>query len=178
LQPPAASVSPSGGKPIKKSGGHERVKKEIVEDVELAKIVKRSGLKMRMFQGTGSVSCRMYRNESEMFEGLRKNFLAGFNHSIPFFSLAMILHVIVFILPFFTLIISVILGEATLFFLSAACIGLVWLHRLIMAIWFRWDPIYSFLHPVGVLWFQRLGIVNMVDFFTRKNVEWKGRKVS
>jgi chlorobactene glucosyltransferase len=160
-----------------KIGRHESVKASIVEDVELAKIVKKSGLKMRMFHGAGTVSCRMYQNEEEIFEGLRKNFLAGFNNSLPRFILAMIVHLVVFILPFFSVLYSVFAGHATLFFLSAGCIGLILLHRLILAIWFRWDPLYSFTHPIGVLWFQRLGIVKLVDHFTRKKVEWKGRKV-
>ena len=161
-----------------KINGHEAVKNQIVEDVELAKITRRSGSRMRMFHGVGSISCRMYLNQKEMFEGFRKNFFAGFNHSLALFFLAMVLHLIVFILPFITVFYAIFAGLPTIFFLSAACIGLVLLHRLILALWFRWDPLYSFSHPLGVLWFQRLGLIKVVDYFTRRKVFWKGRKVS
>ncbi len=162
----------------RKINGHESVKNRIVEDVELAKIIRRSGFTMRMFHGIGSVSCRMYSSHKELFEGLRKNFFAGFNHSLAFFFLAMVLHLIVFILPFITIFYSVLAGLPVIFFLSAACIGLVLLHRLILAVWFHRDPLLSFLHPIGVLWFQWLGIVKIIDHFTRRKILWKGRKVS
>lgn len=160
-----------------KIGGHQTVKNDIVEDVELAKAVKNHGLTMRMYQGVGSISCRMYRSQKEMFEGLRKNFLAGFGYSITRFLIAAILHVVVFVIPFFTLIYDVFSTAAPLFFLSVSSLTIILLHRLILAIWFRWNPIYGFLHPLGVLWFQWLGLVKLWDRFTGKKISWKGRNV-
>lgn len=158
-------------------GGHKSVKKKVVEDVELAKIVKKRGLTMRMFNGMGTISCRMYENQREMLQGLRKNFLAGFGHSIPLFLSAALLHLVVFVLPFITIITSFISGNIVLFYLSVASVTIILLHRLILSIWFRWDPIFSFTHPLGVLWFQRLGLIKLSDFFTGRSSTWKGRKV-
>ncbi|WP_158278616.1 glycosyltransferase [Rhodohalobacter mucosus] len=158
-------------------GGHEAVKQQIVEDVELAKAAKRAGLTVRMFHGTGSVLCRMYKNQSELFTGLRKNFLAGFGYSIPLFLSAAILHLIVFILPFAALLWSLFYPSAAIFSLSALSVTLILFHRLMLSIWFQWDPIYSFTHPIGVLWFQWLGLVKLYDHFTGKKVNWKGRNV-
>lgn len=158
-------------------GGHQSVKDKIVEDVELAKMVKKSGFRMRMFHGVGSISCRMYKSEAEMFAGFRKNFFIGFNRSQPIFITAAILHIIVFIIPFITLIYSLILLNSLFFFLSIASVSLILIHRLILSIWFEWDPIYSFTHPVGVLWFQRLGIISLTDHWLGKKSNWKGRKL-
>ena len=158
-------------------GGHQTVKNDIVEDVELAKAVKSRGLTMRMYQGVSSISCRMYRSQKELFEGLRKNFLAGFGYSIPRFITAAILHVVVFVVPFFSVFYAVINTAAPLFFLSVSSLTIILLHRLILAIWFRWNPIYGFLHPIGVLWFQWLGLVKLWDHFTGKKISWKGRNV-
>src|SRR5690625_4605401 len=63
--------------------GHTRVKKSVLEDVQLAREARKSALTLRMFNGTDAISCRMYRNESELFNGLRKNFLAAFQSSVP-----------------------------------------------------------------------------------------------
>lgn len=158
-------------------GGHKAVKDEVVEDVALAKIAKTRGLSLRMFTGTGSIRCRMYHSQKELFNGLRKNFLAGFNRSIPLFTLMALLHLVVFVLPFVVLPIGIIWQYPALLFLSVANVSLILLHRVILAVWFRWNPFYGFLHPLGVLWFQRLGFWSVIDHLSGKKVQWKGRDV-
>lgn len=158
-------------------GGHKSVKNKIVEDVELAKNIKAMGYKLRMFNGLDSIQCRMYRSEKEMFQGLRKNFLAGFSNSISLFILFALIHLVVFILPFITLMVSLIMGYSILQFYSVIPVSIILLHRLWLSNWFKWNPLYSFLHPVGVLWFQRLGIVKIIDRLLDRKSEWKGRKV-
>lgn len=159
------------------AGGHESVKNQVVEDVELAKIVKSRGLTLRMFNGVDSVSCRMYQSAGEMFSGLRKNFLAGFNHSLTKFVVAAILHLIVFIIPFFTFIYSFFIGNSAILFLSVISISVILLHRLWISNWFAWNPLYAFTHPVGVAWFQVLGVVKIIDHVFQRKSDWKGRKV-
>ena len=160
-----------------KIGGHSSVKNEVVEDVQLAKIAKSKGLALRMFNGIDSVSCRMYRSQKEMFQGLRKNFLAGFGNSLTLFIAAALLHLVVFILPLFTLIWSLLVLNPVLFFFSMACIVIIMLHRLMLSAWFEWDPLYSFTHPIGVCWFQWLGLVKIYDVITGRKTPWKGRDV-
>ena len=158
-------------------GGHESVKDEVVEDVALSKRVKENGLTLRMFTGVHSISCRMYRSEKEIFNGLRKNFFAGFNRSILLFMLMGVIHLIVFVLPFFVLPYAVFLKSPGLLFISAGSITLILLHRFILAIWFRWNPAYGFLHPLAVLWYQRLGVYSLIDYIKGRKVLWKGREV-
>lgn len=158
-------------------GGHEAVKDKIVEDVELAKEIKRRGFTMRMFDGIGSVSCRMYQNEKEIFEGLRKNFLEGFSNSIPAFIASAFLHLIVFVLPIITLVLSLFTEDALLFFLSISCIGLMLMQRMILSFWYGMQPLYSLTHPIGVLWFQWLAIVKIHDVLTGTSATWKGRNI-
>ena len=157
--------------------GHESVKNRIVEDVELAKAVKMHNYKLRMFHGVDSLYCRMYKSEQEIYEGFRKNFLTGFNDSVLLFTAFAVLHLIVFISPFIGLIYALFTGNPMILFLSSASIALMLMHRLILSVWFKWDPIYSFTHPVGVLWFQRLGMQCLFDRFSGKKRSWKGRSV-
>jgi chlorobactene glucosyltransferase len=161
----------------KSIGGHESVKNCIVEDVELAKRAKRLGLTLRMFEGLGSISCRMYQSEKEIFNGLRKNFFAGFNRSVIFFGSMGLLHLAVFVVPFLTLPYSVIVSDAVLFNVSAAAVSIILLHRMILSHWFSWDPAYGLLHPLAVLWFQRLALVCLFDYYSGRKVLWKGRNI-
>lgn len=158
-------------------GGHQAVKNEVVEDVALSKNAKENGLSLRMFTGVDSISCRMYRSETEIFNGLRKNFFAGFNRSIPLFIFMAVVHLLVFVLPFFAFPFAIYLSDPALLFVSAGSVTLILFHRFILAVWFRWNPIYGFLHPLAVLWYQRLGFYSVLDYLRGKKVLWKGREV-
>lgn len=59
-------------------GGHRAVSNKIVDDVELGRAVKRAGRRLVMTDLTRLVSCRMYTNFDEVWEGFTKNFYAAF----------------------------------------------------------------------------------------------------
>ena len=63
-------------------GGHEAVCDAILEDVELANIVKRRKLGLRFRYAPEAVSTRMYRSFGAMFEGWTKNLALLFGNSI------------------------------------------------------------------------------------------------
>ncbi|NEQ49738.1 MAG: glycosyltransferase [Leptolyngbya sp. SIO3F4] len=58
-------------------GGHRAVATETVEDVELAKAIKRSGLKLRYLLSTDLIKVRMYRSFAALWEGWTKNYYEG-----------------------------------------------------------------------------------------------------
>ncbi|MEG4343691.1 glycosyltransferase family 2 protein [Microcoleus sp. A003_D6] len=64
-----------------KIGGHEAVAGEIVEDVELARRIKRAGLKLGLYAGSNLASVRMYRSWNTLWEGWTKNLYLGANRS-------------------------------------------------------------------------------------------------
>lgn len=156
-------------------GGHQSVKDVIVEDVALAKQIKQKGFSMRMYHGHGAVHCRMYTSENEIWRGFRKNFLALHNNSIPAFIFMGVLNLIVYVVPFFTLLLGIILQNLTLGLLSAIAGGLIIIHRIVLARWYRWELSYAVTHPLGVLWFLKLGLRVLTDYFLGISPQWKGR---
>lgn len=158
-------------------GGHQSVKDEIVEDVALAKQIKRNGFTMRMYHGRGAVHCRMYTSEDEMWQGFRKNFLALYNNSIPTFIFMAVLNFIVYVAPFATLLLGIILENLSLAFLSIVAVGLIIVQRLVLARWYQWELSYAVTHPLGVLWFLRLGLQVLTDYFSGISPQWKGRPI-
>lgn len=58
--------------------GHEAVKSEIVEDIELSKLAKKHGLRTAIFNLSDIVSCRMYTNFKDAFFGLSKSYFPLF----------------------------------------------------------------------------------------------------
>jgi chlorobactene glucosyltransferase len=158
-------------------GGHRSVKKEIIEDVQLAKNIKSSGLSLKMLHGVNSVFCRMYTTTSDMWNGFRKNFFVGFNSNIFFFLIMAVLHVIVFILPLIGFIYGFQIDDNEVFLLSSISCILIFLQRAILNFIFKWDIYSAFTHFIGVLWFQFLGIRCLIDYFTNRSISWKGRNL-
>ena len=63
-------------------GGHEAVKDAVLEDVELANIIKRRKLGLRFRYAPEAVSTRMYRSFGAMFEGWSKNLDLLFGNAV------------------------------------------------------------------------------------------------
>ena len=158
-------------------GGHASVKSKIVEDVALAKQIKRNGFRMRMHHGDHAIHCRMYRSETEMWDGFRKNFLALYNNSIIAFILMAAINLIVYVVPFILLAVAAVTTQPFLLSLSIIAIVTIIVHRLLLAYWYNWSYIYSITHPLGVLWFLKLGVRVLKDYFLGISPRWKGRPI-
>jgi chlorobactene glucosyltransferase len=159
-------------------GGHHTVKNKIVEDVELAKSVKKNGFRYDMFHGNENVSCRMYTRHAEIVSGFRKNFLVGFNNNIPFFVASALLHLLVFIAPVVFLGLGILSADIAVIALSLAAILIVFIQNIVLYTWNRWDPVFGLLHVLGVLWFQSLGILVLKDRILGRKAIWKGREIN
>lgn len=57
--------------------GHAAVKDKVLEDVEFAQLLRRSGYRIGLAQGRAHIAVRMYRSLPEIVEGLGKHALAG-----------------------------------------------------------------------------------------------------
>jgi chlorobactene glucosyltransferase len=64
-------------------GGHAAVRRHAADDLALGRRVKACGLRLRLVDGGQRVSCRMYHDASEVYEGLSKNLLAAFGYLVP-----------------------------------------------------------------------------------------------
>jgi chlorobactene glucosyltransferase len=159
-------------------GGHQTVKNQIVEDVELAKAVKKNGFRFDMFHGNDNVCCRMYTCHTEIVSGFRKNFLAGFNNNILFFVASALLHLMVFVAPVFFLVLGIISADAVVVAFSLWALLIVFAQNIVLYTWNRWNPAFGLLHVLGVLWFQRLGIMVLKDRILGRKAIWKGREIN
>jgi chlorobactene glucosyltransferase len=93
-------------------GGHQSVRGSIIEDVTLAKKIKKSGLKLRMADGNNRIICRMYTGTQQTIDGFAKNILAGHANNPFFLLLSTAFHLIVFVFPWIWLILGIFSPEA------------------------------------------------------------------
>lgn len=109
------------------TGGHSSVRDQVVEDMELARRVKKRGLKMLTALGSNSIYCKMYNSFEESVNGFSKNFYREFNINPILFLLLLTFIAFVFFAPlifvfvninFLLVVIIILTGRALISFIS------------------------------------------------------------
>ncbi|WP_432977324.1 glycosyltransferase [Dactylosporangium sp. CA-233914] len=82
---PRPSLAAAGGQFLvvrreayERAGGHAAVRDKVLEDIELARAVKRAGGRIALADGSGLARCRMYTSWNELIEGYGKSLWASF----------------------------------------------------------------------------------------------------
>jgi len=154
-----------------KSGGHHAIKSEVLDDLELARLLTRSGFHGVVADGSAIVRCRMYSNKAEIFAGYRKSLWKAFGNPLSALCLGLFL-VIGGVLPL------IVAGCATahLWPLALIAYGEVVVSRIITALRTRSEPLVSLLHSISMLLFIYL----LITSWTGKangQLTWRGRKI-
>jgi glycosyltransferase involved in cell wall biosynthesis len=142
------------------SGGHAAISDEVLDDLELARLLISKGFKGGVADGSAVASCRMYKSNSQLIDGYTKSLWKAFGGQ--FGTL-----VAIFLLYFTG--ISPYLGigaPATFVFLS----------RVLAAIKTRSNPAYAFLHPISILILLYLIVLSSIRK-SRGTLQWRGRAI-
>ncbi|WP_419803459.1 glycosyltransferase [Mucilaginibacter sp.] len=146
---------------------HEKVKDQVVEDVEIMKCVKQQKLKGEGLLANGLIRCRMYNNYQEAIYGFSKNFLAPFNYSVLTFLLYLIFIICGPIL------IALVLPLQLLMMM----VSLIVLTRIMISLSSGQNAFYNvLLHPLQMFNLVIVAYLSVRKHLT-KTVTWKGRKV-
>jgi glycosyltransferase involved in cell wall biosynthesis len=149
-------------------GGHEAIREKIVEDMEIARALKRSGMRIITLLGGDLVACRMYAGAEEAVGGFTKNFYPGFNTSGAVFIPLLIVLCSVFLAPFIAII------EYGIFIYPVIA---VLLNRILVSIASNQSPLYNIiLHPFHMIIMVIIGI-RSVEAYTKGKIVWKGRRL-
>ncbi len=149
-------------------GGHKAVRDNVVEDMEIARSLKRAGDRIMTLLGGELISCRMYTGLENAVNGFTKNFYAGFNTSKTLFTPMLLLLLIVFLGPFVAVI------ENGLFVYP---IILILLNRTFISIVSKQSLFYNtLLHPVQMLLMTIIGF-RSIEAYSKGQIVWKGRRL-
>jgi glycosyltransferase involved in cell wall biosynthesis len=143
------------------AGGHAAIPGEVLDDLELARLLISKGFKGGVADGSAVASCRMYKTNSQLIDGYTKSLWKAFGGQFG--------TIVAIILLFFTGI-SPYLGigaPATFIFLS----------RFLAAIKTRSNPAYAFLHPISIVILLYLITLSSIRK-SRGTLIWRGRTVS
>lgn len=146
---------------------HERVKTEIVEDVAIARLLKRSNHKIACLLGNDTISCRMYHNCNESVNGFSRNILQLFGGS----SLIAIIFWLVTTLGFIPVLVALPITYFYAYLLVYLLIRILVSYASKQSIWRNCLNIIPQQLTLGFIIYK--GIYNRL---THKH-EWKGRTI-
>jgi chlorobactene glucosyltransferase len=161
-----------------KIGGHASVRESMVEDLELARRIKANGLSWRVMDITRMISCRMYRNSGEVFQGLAKNLFAAFEHRILVFLFVWFWLAFLFLEP----VILILLG---LFGVAIPPEAISKALICVFLAWFIWAFVFSrlrlpvwlgFFYPILIGGFEAMAFSSFWLTVSGRTT-WKGRTI-
>lgn len=151
----------------RKNNWHQQVKDNVVEDVEIMRLVKANKLNGEALLANCMISCRMYNSYIESLNGFSKNFLAAFNYSILAFLVFLVLLIGGPILIIITMNLPLILFT----------LGLIVLTRVMISLSSGQNALYNVvLHPLQMLSLTIIAYMAIQKYLTKTNT-WKGRRV-
>ncbi len=159
-------------------GGHTRVRDKIIEDVELARATKRSGLRLVMVLGNQMVKTRMYTSWSEARDGFAKNILAGHGSSPLFLLVSTVFHWALFLVSWLWLALGWALPGPAYPAVPLALVGLGLGVRLLAASATHHRLADAFLLPVSVILFTLIAAKALWWHYAQGGPTWKGRVAS
>lgn len=164
--------------------GHRAVRRTILEDMELARLVKQAGYQLRAANAPDLLEVRMYNGWVALAEGLKKNAVAGYRNGGTRSGLMGLRLGLMATMPWNMLIASQVLpliggdqllAEALVFagiallLIGAICWGVTIRYR------FRISPLWGALYPLGTAIYFGLAAQALYQLRSGKGVQWKGR---
>jgi chlorobactene glucosyltransferase len=148
-------------------GGHDKVRGSVIEDMSLARLVKRSGGKFVLLNAAGVVRTHMYSSFQETWAGYAKNAYPAFGANLVALFLVLVFNLGLYVMPWVLLVLKPTLETVLLVFLSL-------FPRVLADVVSGYDLRFSFFHPVSVLAWTCISFQSIFWYMTGR-VHWKGR---
>jgi chlorobactene glucosyltransferase len=150
------------------AGGHEALRAAVVDDVGLARLMRRRGFPTHVVRAERFIAVRMYHGLHEMVEGFTKNMFAvlGYSYLIAMASVAggFVFHILPYVLA--------LAGDR----LSWITVALISLTRLILFVSFRYRIDNAlFGHPLMLAAWCWITLRSLWVTGVRRQLQWRGR---
>lgn len=151
-----------------RAGGHEALKDAVIDDVGLARLMRRRGHRTEVVRADDFVYVRMYRGLREVVEGFTKNAFSTFGRSYVAVVIVTVLTLVVHIGPY----LLALTGDL----ISVATVATITLGRIILfaSLGYRLDNAIFGNVPMVLIW---LWILVRSAWVTgiRRQLRWRGR---
>ncbi len=149
-------------------GGHGALKDAVVDDVALARLLRRRGRRTEVVRAEEYVSVRMYEGLHEIVNGFSKNSFAAFSYNYVFAIAAFLLAPVFHILPF----VAAATGNA----IAIATVAVIALTRVILFVPLRYRIANAlFGHPLMIAAWCWILLRSVWLTGIRRRLLWRGR---
>jgi glycosyltransferase involved in cell wall biosynthesis len=152
-----------------RAGGHAGVRDRVLEDIELARALKRAGGRIALADGSRIASCRMYNSWKELSDGYTKSLWASFGSPLGAIAVVLLLALLYVVPP-----IAALFGSWA--GVAGYAFGVAGRMVSAKATGGRAGP-DALGHPISIILFGYL-IARSFWFKHRHQLFWKGREVS
>jgi glycosyltransferase involved in cell wall biosynthesis len=129
------------------SGTHRRLAMEVLDDMKLGKIIKRSGFRSGVGIAQENVAVRWHAGFGNLIRGVTKNFFAGAGYNIGVVVLGITALFLVDVAPFPGL----FFGGGWIRILAAIAVAMALSFHAAVAATMRVSPLYALTHPLGAI---------------------------
>ncbi|WP_211747419.1 glycosyltransferase [Paenibacillus sp. Marseille-Q4541] len=158
------------------TGGHEAIKADLLDDMQLARAVKRAGHPVTLADVHFHTRTRMYQNAAEVWNGYKKNMYEGLGRSGLLLTCILVMYAILYLLPPISFLFGLFSGEGQL--MAWGALGTL-LGMLVKRVADRTGghPLWlSLLQPASIACVIAIGISSWLGAVTGKGYVWKGRR--
>jgi GT2 family glycosyltransferase len=151
------------------SGGHRRLRMDVIEDMKLGKLMKMAGFRSGVAVAQDMVRVRWHSGLQNVIRGVTKNMFAACHYNSLYALVAMVLPLLMSVLPFFGVVFAT--GWARVF--AGIAVGAaILIHAAI--IWSTdASPLYGLTHPLGALLFCWMLARSAIATLWRGGVVWR-----
>jgi len=151
-------------------GTHRRLAMEVVDDMKLAKLVKRGGFCSGVGLGQDFVSLRWHAGAGNIIRGVTKNFFAAFGYKLWFAATAVISMLLLNVAPF----VGAVVGHGWLrIFCAIAAAAALCMHVGVDVV-NKVSPLYALTHPLGAILFCYMIVRSVAVTLWQGGVTWRG----
>jgi len=165
-------------KAYEKAGTHRVIRSEVVDDLLLGRLVKRSGGKQRVVSGERCLQVRWNEGLRGLIEGLEKNAYAGFDYNAIGTVAGCITLILITVLPAFLPILYVTFPAVCTASIAAAAGAGVWVSFAVLyALTSRamgTSRAYFLTFPVGSILLVWTILRSMILYYVHGGVKWRG----
>lgn len=157
-------------------GGHAAIRSDLVDDMALARAVKKAGDQVTLADITDYAEMRMYHNASEVWNGYRKNIYAGLGRRSVILLGMLSLYTLLYVFPLAAFIFFSVTGQAAeaSWALSASLLGIA--IKRISDAFARQSVWLCLLISVSILCLAVIAISSWWGSRSGQGYEWKGRR--
>lgn len=157
-------------------GGHERVKGEVIEDLELARAAKHDRLRYMIADGRALVRTRMYTGLRDAWHGWTKVAYTHRDMTLGKLIVGVVMAALLGLAPL-ALFLAAFVSHAPLFIVASAVLFLVYFyHWAKVNRTLRVPIVYALTNPLGMALMMAMMLTSAAQVISGRGVMWKGRR--